>query len=181
MSMRQVWHWQPHWKVCGAGPDAAERGDFYRYLPTGAGAQSLCCRRRGSHTPAEQGPNVVEQYLSECGVLGSILRCSLQLNLISLLLVAGCLKSKQMVADLPTWPYLAVFVWKLAGSMDVRAYFSKYRQRVSRKYRNHHVNECKFVASKVVRWLLMELSLVDICIFQTISVSEVFDRSWLVQ
>ena len=51
-------------------------------------------------------------------------------------------------ADLPARPYLAVLVRKLAGSTDVRPYFSKYRHRVSRKYGNCDVNECKFVASQ---------------------------------
>ena len=32
------------------------------------------------------------------------------------------------VADLPTCPYLTIFVWKSAGSMDICTYFSKYRQ-----------------------------------------------------
>ena len=56
-----------------------------------------------------------------------------------------------IVADLPTRPYLAVLVLKSAGSMDVSTYFSKYGQRVSRKYRNRDMNEGEFVASKVHR------------------------------
>ena len=77
----------------------------------------------------------------------------------------------QPITDLPTYPYLTV--WKSASSMDVRVYFSKYRQRVSRKYGNHDVNECKFVASKIDCGALMELSFVDFCIFQAISWAEV--------
>ena len=53
--------------------------------------------------------------------------------------------------------------------MDVRMYFSKYGQRVYLKYGNQDVNECEFVASEVDGWALMELSLVDILIFQAIS------------
>ena len=51
--------------------------------------------------------------------------------------------------------YLTVLVRKLAGSMDVRLYFSKYGHRASRKYANHDVNECEFVASEVSRRALM--------------------------
>ena len=81
--------------------------------------------------------------------------------------------------DLPTHPYLTVLVWKSAGSMDVRPYFSEYGHRVSRKYGNHDVNECKFVASEASRrW---ELSFVDICIFQAISGIEVSGLSWMVK
>ena len=47
--------------------------------------------------------------------------------------------------------YLTVLERKLAGSMDVHPYFSKYGHRVSRKYGNRNVNECKFVASEVER------------------------------
>ena len=64
-----------------------------------------------------------------------------------------------VISDLPTRPYLTVFVRKPASSSDVHAYFSKCRQRVSRKYGNHDVNECKFVASKVDCWVLMEYRL----------------------
>ena len=42
-----------------------------------------------------------------------------------------------MVADLPTHP---------AGSTDVCPYFSKYGHGISRKYRNHDMNKCKFIA-----------------------------------
>ena len=60
---------------------------------------------------------------------------------------------------------LFVFVRTLAGSTDVRIY----RQRVSRRYRNRNMIKCEFGASEVNCWALMELSFVDICIFQAIS------------
>ena len=84
------------------------------------------------------------------------------------------------VSDLPTHPYMAVFVQISAGSMDVGAYSSKYGQRVSRKYGNRDMNECEFVASEVDHWALMELSFIFICIFQAISESEVYGQSWLI-
>ena len=59
------------------------------------------------------------------------------------------------ISDLPTHLYLLVLVWKLAGSSDVRPYFSKYGHRVSRKYRNRDVNERDFVASEADRRALM--------------------------
>ena len=76
------------------------------------------------------------------------------------------------------WVCLSVFVRKSASSMDVRAYFSKYAQRVSKKYRNCDVNECEFIASEVDRW---ELSFVDICVFQAFSEAEEYGQSWLVK
>ena len=80
---------------------------------------------------------------------------------------------------LPAHPRLTIFVRKSAGSTDVRAYLSKYE--VSRKYRSHSMKECEFVASKVDCWALMELSFLDICIFQTISGAKVKSRSWLIK
>ena len=44
---------------------------------------------------------------------------------------------------------------ELAGSMDVRLYFSKCGHRVSRKYGNRDMNECVFVVSEVNRRPLM--------------------------
>ena len=38
------------------------------------------------------------------------------------------------------------------------------------------MNECELVASKIDRSALMELSFMDICIFQAISVSKVYGR-----
>ena len=35
--------------------------------------------------------------------------------------------------------------------MDVHTYFSKYGQKVYRKYGNHDMNECEFIASEVNR------------------------------
>ena len=67
------------------------------------------------------------------------------------------------VADLPTRPYLTVFVQKSADSMDVRTYLSKYRQKVSRKYRNRDVNECVFVASEVVEGQSLMVHRVIVC------------------
>ena len=58
---------------------------------------------------------------------------------------------------MPTHLYLAVFVGKSAGSMDVHTYFSKYGQRVSRKDGNHDLKECDLVASEVDRSVLVEL------------------------
>ena len=49
---------------------------------------------------------------------------------------------------LPTCPYLTILVRKLAGSMDVCPYFSRYGHRVSRKYGNRDVDECELVASE---------------------------------
>ena len=51
--------------------------------------------------------------------------------------------------------YQSILVRKLAGSMDVRVYFSKCGHRVSRKYRNRDVNKCKFVVSKADHGALM--------------------------
>ena len=77
-------------------------------------------------------------------------------------------------ADLPTHLYLTILVRKSASSTDVRPYFSNYGHRVSRKYGNHDVNKCEFVASKADgRALIGELSFIDICIFQAISGAEV--------
>ena len=53
--------------------------------------------------------------------------------------------------DLPTHPYFTTLVRKSVSSMDVQAYFSKYGQRVSRKYGNCDVNKCQFVFSEVNR------------------------------
>ena len=44
-------------------------------------------------------------------------------------------------ADLSTRPYLAAFVWKSAGSMDVHVHFSKCEQTVSGEYENPEVAE----------------------------------------
>ena len=63
--------------------------------------------------------------------------------------------SLRYTTALPTCPYLPVLVWKLAGSTDVHPYFSKYGQRVCRKYRNRDMNECEFVASEADRRPLM--------------------------
>ena len=95
--------------------------------------------------------------------------------------VAGVVRLLMLLADLSTRPYLPVLVRKSAGSTDVRSYFSKYRHRVSRKYRNRDVNECEFVANEADHRPLMELSFVVICIFQVISGTEVYGRSWLVK
>ena len=54
-------------------------------------------------------------------------------------------------SDLPTRPHLTVLVRKSAGGTDVHPYFSKYGHRVSRKYGNCDVNECKFVAIEADR------------------------------
>ena len=84
----------------------------------------------------------------------------------------------------PAYPsilILTVFVRKLARSTDECVYFSKYGQRSSRKFRNHNMNKCKFVASQVNRWTLMELLCLDICIFQAIPRGEVYSQSWLVK
>ena len=77
-------------------------------------------------------------------------------------------------ADLPAHPYLTVLVRKSAGSADVRLYFSNYGQRGSRKYGNRDVNECKFIASEADRSAVMELSFIDICLFQAIPGTEVY-------
>ena len=42
-----------------------------------------------------------------------------------------CVPYMSVCADLPTCLYLAVFVQKLAGSMDVCEYFSKFGQGIS--------------------------------------------------
>ena len=81
----------------------------------------------------------------------------------------------------PTCLYLTVVDRKSAGSTDICPYISKYRPRVSRKYGNHDVNECEFVASEADRRALMELSFVYICIFQAIPRAEVYGWSSLVQ
>ena len=57
------------------------------------------------------------------------------------------------VSDLPTHQYLTVFVRKLVSSTNVCVYFSKCGQKVSRKYGNHGVVECKFIASEVDHWI----------------------------
>ena len=54
-----------------------------------------------------------------------------------------------------THQYLTVSVQKSASSTDVHLCFSKYGHRVSRKYRNRDVNECKLVASEADRRALM--------------------------
>ena len=72
-------------------------------------------------------------------------------------------------SDLSTHLYLTVLVWKSVSSTDVHPYFSKYGQRVSRKYGNHDVNKRDFVANELDLWALVELSLLDICLFQAIS------------
>ena len=50
---------------------------------------------------------------------------------------------------------MTVLVRKLAGSTDVRSYFSKYGHSVSRKYGNRDENECEVVASKADHRVLM--------------------------
>ena len=86
-------------------------------------------------------------------------------------------------ANLPTRLYLSLYltvlVEKSPSGTDVHAYF--HRQRVSKKYGNRDVNELAFVASKAQRWVVTELSFIDICIFQAISGAEVYSRSWLAQ
>ena len=54
------------------------------------------------------------------------------------------------VADLPTCLYLPVLVGKSAGSTEVRPNFSKYRHRVSRKYRNRDVNDASSLPAKPI-------------------------------
>ena len=69
--------------------------------------------------------------------------------------IGGSSQRTEEIADLPTDPYLTVLVRKSAGCTDVRLYFSKYGHRVSRKYGNGDVNECKFVSNKADRKSLM--------------------------
>ena len=57
-------------------------------------------------------------------------------------------------ADLPTRPYLPVLVRKSAGSMEVRLYFSKYGNRVSRKYGNRDVNDASLLPAKPILALM---------------------------
>ena len=83
-------------------------------------------------------------------------------------------------ADLPTCLYLTTCM-EIGRSTDVRGYFSKYRRRVCRRYKNSGVNEFKLISSKVDRWGLIELSFVDICIFQAISRAEAYCQYWLVK
>ena len=66
-----------------------------------------------------------------------------------------CMIVKWFLADLLTHPYLLILVWKLAGSTDVRPYFSKYGHRASRKYRKCDMNKCEFVSSEANRRALM--------------------------
>ena len=83
--------------------------------------------------------------------------------------------------DLPTRSYLTVLVRKSVSSTAVQTYFSKFWQRVSRKYGNCDVNKCELVANKLDFWALVELSFVDICIFQAISRAAMYGRLWLVR
>ena len=77
------------------------------------------------------------------------------------------------ISGLPIHPYLTVLVRKSASSMDVCTHFSKYGQTDSRKYGNRNTNECELVASEADRWVLMELSFIDIWKFQAIRGAEV--------
>ena len=74
-------------------------------------------------------------------------------------------------SDLPTHPYLTVVVQKLAVSMDVHPYFSKYGHSFQKVW-NRDVIECEFVASKADCWALMKLSFIYICVFQAISAAK---------
>ena len=66
-------------------------------------------------------------------------------------LMYRCFHCNGQKADLPTHPYLTVLVRKWAGSTDVCTYFSKYGQRVSRKYGNRDMNERGFSISEAGR------------------------------
>ena len=59
-----------------------------------------------------------------------------------------------MDPDLPTYPYMPVLVQKLAGSAEVRPYFSKYGHRIFRKYGNGDVSNVSLLPVKpiVVHW-----------------------------
>ena len=56
---------------------------------------------------------------------------------------------------LPIHPYLPVLVWKLARSMEVRPYFSKYRHYSFQKVRKSRRERCEFVASEADGSVLM--------------------------
>ena len=62
----------------------------------------------------------------------------------------------------PTYP--SIFVWKSAGSTDVRAYFSKYGQRVSRKYGKY---------SWSIQWVLIGQK-----VFKTLNIDFAFKALW---
>ena len=47
----------------------------------------------------------------------------------TLIIIINCQYLNSRRADLPTHPYLIVFIPKSAGSMDVCAYFSKYEKK----------------------------------------------------
>ena len=66
--------------------------------------------------------------------------------------------------------YLSVFDrigMEISRSTDVQMHFSKYGERVYRKYGNHGVDKCKFVASEVDHLALVELLFVEIVYFKS--------------
>ena len=76
-----------------------------------------------------------------------------------------CLQREDGVsADLPTSPYLPVFVRKSTKNKENTQIFLDIRTKSSRNNRNRVMNYCELIANKIDCQALMELSFIDICI-----------------